>query len=237
MLDKLLRNKIGKDCVGVVRGYLHENDYEFVKAAFYQEYEPNIEFSILRNGVNLFYLRESVVDASEYEILENLGWYRAKYFSSKGIDYESIESIIDVLVRKNYQKCIMFILQHFPIDSKKLFDAVIMYDNKKLLKSIINEFPHLDVRIKFGEALGASSNFIVDYLHFRLKIPLPKDIYEKAIYENVYNQKNAIKKLNWIYSVGIKPTYNVFHYVCKRNTNYTEKIVVWLIDHNCPIRK
>lgn len=222
MLDKLLRNKIGKDCVGVVREYLHENDYEF---------------SILRTYETAFQQRESVVDASEYEILENLGWYRAKYSSSKGIDYESIELLINVLVNKNHQKCIMFILQHFPIDSKKLFDAVIMYDNKKLLKSIINEFPHLDVRIKFGEALGASSNFIVDYLHFRLKIPLPKDIYEKAIYENVYNQKNAIKKLNWIYSVGIKPTYNVFHYVCKRNTNYTEKVLVWLIDHNCPIRK
>lgn len=237
VLDKLLRNKIGKDCVSVVREYLHANDYEFVKVAFYAEYEPNIEFSILRTYETAFHQRESVVDASEYEILENLGWYRAKYSRSKGIDYESIELIIDVLVNKNYQKCIMFILQHFPIDSKKIIDVVIMQDKLNLLKSIIKEFPHSAVWIKFGEALGASSNSIIDYLHFELKIPLPKDIYEKAIYENVYNQKNTIKKFNWIYSVGVKPTYNVFHYVHKRNTNYSEKIVVWLIDHNCPIRK
>jgi len=237
VLDKLLRNKIGKDCVGVVKSYLHENDYEFVKAAFCPEYKPNIEFSILRTYESAFYQRESAADASEYEILENFRWYRAKYSRVKGIDYESIEIIISGLVKRNYQKCILYILQNFPIDSRKIFNAVIMQDKINLLKSIINEFPHLNFRIKFGEALGASKNDIVDYLHFDLKIPLPNDIYEKAIYENTYNGKNLIRKLNWIYSVGVKPTYHVFRYACKQNGYHnTEKVITWLLDHNCPTK-
>lgn len=232
VLEELLRNKIGKDCVSVVRSYLHENDLEFIKAAFYPYYKPDIKFSIFRSdNNNFYYLRQLFKNTKEYEILENLRWYRA---GVRYKDYESIESMINSLVKKNYTKCIMYILQHFPIDTKKLMDAVIVNNKINLLK-LIEKSSHLATRITYGPALAASSNTMMDYLHFTLRIPLPKDIYEKAMYENTYNGKNLIKKLNWIYSVVGTPTYHVFHYVCKQIEKHnTEKIITWLIDHNCP---
>lgn len=228
VLEKLLKNKISKDCIGVVSSYLHENDLEFVKAALDWKYKPNIKF---KRGF-----------MTEYDVLCEIDWKFA--LEEKHL----LGNYTYYVGRNNYMKVLHKIYKHLNIKDK--FDLFKDFgggtDGMKDI-TIKNMLDYMFVHDKntlvymsddlYGFGIYYTSDFMLNYLFNTLQIPFNNeyDYYRKIMTED-YPLETKIYKLEWLYKHKAPLTSDVFESAINEWGDNKLEIVQWLLDHNCPYK-
>lgn len=220
VLEKLLRNKISRDCIGVVSSYLHENDLEFVKAAFDKKYIPNIK-----------YKRD--LD-TEYEVLCEIDWICAsekQYLLRRYTYCVSSNNYMKVLHRiykylNNMDKLELFKNDYADSTIKNILDYMFVHDKDNMV-DLSDDL--------YSCGLCYMSNFMIDYMFDTLQIPIDTayDFYHGVLLDD-YTLDKKIEKLEWLYAHKVPLTPDVFADAINEYIVNKLEIVQWLLDHNCP---
>lgn len=225
-MEVLLKNKLSRDCIGIIKSYLHENDLEFVKAALDDKYVPNIIFKKF--------------NFNEYEVLCEIDWKLA--LGQKDLSHYTYYVSIH-----NYMKVFHKIYKY--LNTKEKID--LFKDNgedirKNTLQTILDYMYEYDKDIiidmkrslyEFG--LYYMSDYMLYYLFDTLQIPIDTEYiyyYEKVITED-YDINIKINKLNWLYKHNVQLTLDTFKCAINECDDNKLEIIQWLLDHNCPYKK
>lgn len=221
VLEKLLRNKISRDCIGVVSSYLHENDLEFVKAAFDKKYIPNITYN--------------PKEKTEYEVLCKIDWLCAsgnQHLLSRYTYCVSYNNYMKVLNRiykylNNKEKLELF-KDANDGTIKYMLDYMFVHDNNTLVDLSYD---------LYSCGLCYISNFMIDYMFDTLQIPINTayDFYHDVLIDD-YTLETKIEKLEWLYAHKVQLTPDVFADAINENIENRLEIVQWLLNHNCPYK-
>jgi len=258
-LEELLKDKIGKDCVSVVKLYLSDGDLEFVKAAVDKNYVPKLQLKCFNSLSDFGYICDLVERIDDNEFLSEL-----QNLKSLDIDINKFESInifrcIYDVVELNKIRSVNYLFKIFNNENKKILILMLIRFNhneliekllgKETLKSFI-ERNVIKIRNVYQLAFKSKENHILDEIYHKYQIPLKShkayiDVIEgQFIFDynflEIYTS-HIISKFEWLYANKIFPNYKIFCYIIDKCpyslTSFQRlKLTQWLLDHNCPYK-
>lgn len=217
---ELLKNKISRDCIGLINSYLHANDLEFVKAALDWNYKPDIKFKS--------------TNVTEYDVLCEIDWCLAMR------EYK-FNPYIYYVVERNFMKVLHKIYKYLTQGARvELFKYHI---DDIITKNICEYVATHDVQLfySYPDALyeigmDYNTNFLIDYLYSK-EVPFlnRNTFYYETVIETNDTFELTLIKFNWLYEHKQPLTLNVFTTALfTSSSDIRLEIIQWLLNHNCP---